>query len=151
MCPHNRSKAPNSTSGFSLLELLVVLAIMSIVLSLAGARMFSSLESTRFFRTADAAVADVIRLRAEAMLGNESLTLITDSTPAESAADAPRKHRRLNVPAGWRVSGAPVTISAAGVCGGGQLRLQSPQGRQIDYRLSPPKCTPERLIAVTNR
>ena len=134
-----------SDAGFSLLELLVVLAILGIVLSLAGARMLTSLDSARFVRTADAAAAQMLTLRAEAMLGNEGLVLLTDTNAAALSNVAQRKRRRLDVPPGWRVEGTPVMISAAGVCGGGQLRLLSPTGRYIDYALSPPKCVPQRI------
>ena len=153
MCPPNPSnpfKAGSGSShasdaGFSLLELLVVLAILGIVLSLAGVRMLNSLDSARFVRTADAAAAQMLTLRAEAMLGNEGLVLFTDTNAAALSTVLERKRRRLDVPQGWRVEGAPVMISAAGVCGGGQLRLLSPTGRHIDYALSPPKCAPQRI------
>jgi len=55
-------------SGFSLLELLIVLAIMSVMLSIAGTRVISSIESARFARTVDAAIANIRLIRADAML-----------------------------------------------------------------------------------
>lgn len=144
--PITTARPPND-AGFSLLELLVVLAIMSIVLSLAGVRMLNSLDGARFNRTADAAVADLLILRADAMLGGHALVLLTDTARVDNDIIPPDKQRRLALPQGWRVEGDAITVSATGVCGGGRLRLVGPTGRRIDYVLTPPKCTATRLIA----
>lgn len=125
-----------------------MLAIMGLVLSLVGARMIGNIESQRFIRTAEAAVADVLIIRADAILNAEPRTLITQSR--NTGVDERREFtRRFDIPQDWRVEGDNINISASGVCSGGLIAFTNSQGRRIVYRLDPPRCTAQRLSLGT--
>ena len=136
----------NNEQGFSLLELLVVLTIMALMLSMVSIRMVDNIEGSRFIRTAEAAVADVLIIRVEAMTNAKPRSLITNSAPVDKYKDRQQTQlRRLDVPEGWQVEGDAIEISASGVCSGGILALTNPKGRKIVFRLEAPRCKPERL------
>ena len=132
-------------AGFSLLELLVVLAIMGLMLSVISVRLIHTIESAYFNRTADAAIADVLILRAEAVLENERRLLITDTSRIEQLNDVEKKAiRRLELPKDWRSEGDPIHISHTGTCLGGEITVLNDEGRRVIYKLSPPKCIARR-------
>ena len=141
-------KAPNLSveAGFSLLEIIVVLAIMALMLSLVGARMVSAIESNSFIRTSEAAIADILLVRSDAVLSGETRSFVTHSTAAaEMEARDLQSLRRFDVPEDWTVEGDIIDISASGVCSGGYISIQNSQGRKVVFQLSPPKCEPVRV------
>lgn len=144
--PYWRANGSQSDSGFSLLELLVVLAIMSVMLSLAGATMIKNIESTRFARTADAVMAEVLTIRADAVLTGAPRVIVSQNRGTPQNTDINPAHiRRLSLPNGWQILGDPVQISERGICGGGRLRVIAPSGRRAEYALSAPKCAATRI------
>lgn len=138
----------NSELGFSLLEIIVVLAIMGLMLSLVGARMINTIESNSFIRTADAAIADILLVRSDAMLNGESRAFVTHSVlNTELDSRNLQSLRRFDVPEDWIVEGQTIDISPSGVCSGGYISIRNSQGRLVVYRLNPPKCNPIRVRA----
>lgn len=134
--------------GFTLLEVLVVLAIFGIILSLAGARMMGSIESARFARLSDAIMAEVLVVRAEAMLSNEPRVIATQTMSRADIESVPTAYlKRFTLPEGWSVTGAPVHITQSGICQGANLRIMSDKQRIADYLLKPPYCEATRLAA----
>lgn len=145
-----RKKYTRSDSGFSLLEMLVVLAIMAVALSIVGASMMRSIDATRFDRSADAAIASLLTLRADAMLASEARVIIPDNANSQIRNGfAQTTQRRLALPNGWRVEGDVIHISPSGICKGGAVRLYNGGGRFRDYALLPPKCAALRAVAGT--
>lgn len=144
--PLKTSHTPSREAGFSLLEIIVVLAIMGIMLSVVGARMVGAVESNRFIRTAEASIADVLLIRSDAMLSGAARSLVTESvTEDEVDARELQSLRRFDVPEGWIVEGDVIDISASGVCSGGYISMKNPEGRLAVFRLIAPKCEPERV------
>ncbi len=142
-----RLKKLKNQAGFSLLEMLIVLAIMGLVLSLVGVRMVSSIEASRFARTADGGIAKIRSIRAEALLDNRALLVMTGNISApQRQRFKPDQRRTLELPAGWTVTGSPIAISKTGFCSGGRITLRGPSGRQAHYDLQAPACLPERSI-----
>lgn len=139
--PRPAKTRPEAESGFSLLEMLIVLAIMGLMLSLVGVRSITAIESTRFASTADGGIASIRLLRAEAMLNDMPLYVIGSGTLALHNGQI----RALDLPQGWTVSGDNILISKTGICNGGQLTLQDPTNRRATYALSPPLCEPRRI------
>ncbi len=137
---------PDDEAGFSLLELVVVLAIMAIMMSLVGTRMINTIEGARFIRTAEAAVADVLIVRADAMMNAEARVIVTHSVK-DSDINALKFDdiRRFDVPKNWTVEGEMIDIAASGVCSGGYISMTAPSGRKAVFRLDPPKCEPHRV------
>ena len=130
--------------GFSLLEMLVVLAIMGIVLSVVSVRMVSSIESTRFVKTAEMAVRDIKLLRLEAMLDKKSIKIFGSSDRESEKSSANIEIHRLNLPNDWTVAGDDILISTTGFCSGGYITIKDQSGRKIQFNLTPPKCDVER-------
>jgi len=129
------------------MEILVVLAIMGVILSVVSVRLVGTIDSAYFNRTADAVMADILLLRAEALLQGESRILITDNSRVETLSQTQKKRlRRFNLPQGWGVEGEPITISHTGTCFGGQIVIANDEGRRAIYSLSPPKCEAARSI-----
>ena len=137
---HPRFNA-NKTAGFSLLEVLVVLAIMGLMLSVVSVRLVRTAESVQFTKTADAIISDVVILRAKAVLNDEARILVTDESRVQQLPKAQKKMARLfNLPEGWRAEGDDIFISRTGVCIGGAVTFEDETGRKINYDLQPPMC-----------
>lgn len=138
-------------AGFSLLEMLVVLSIMAIALSVVGSAMMRSIAATKFDRSADAAIASILTVRADAMLSGQARYVLPDSVSAQSRQELPRAaQRRLSVPQGWRVDGDVIKIAPSGICTGGSVRLYSETRQARDYILTPPKCAAARRVLPAN-
>lgn len=143
----NHNPLHDKTAGFSLLEVLVVLAIMGLILSVVSIRLTRTVESAYFSRTADAAIASLLVLRADAVLKKENRTLITDTSRKKDDLEK-ENIRRLDLPEGWKVSGEAINISRTGTCFGGDIILSDNKGRQAVYKLIPPKCKAIRYVAL---
>lgn len=133
-------------AGFSLLEILVVLAIMSVMMILVGSRMTSALDSARFISTAENAISDIQVLRMRAMLTQHEQILITQDSGAPSYKSW--KDIRVlpfDVPEDWLVEGDTIKISEHGICTGGKVVFTSSEGRKISFNLTPPSCLGERI------
>ena len=140
------AKALGLEAGFSLLEIIVVLAIMALMLSLVGARMVSTVESNAFIRTSEAAIADILLVRSDAVMSGEARAFVTHSvSEAEMEARDLQSLRRFDVPEDWTVEGDVIDISPNGVCSGGYISMQNPQGRKAVFQLASPKCQPVRV------
>lgn len=134
-------------SGFSLLEILVVLAIMGLLLSVTSARMFSMLDSTRFIRETELALSALKAHRAEALLGKHPLLVLTDTPDPDTVENIKAENiKRFIINESWSVEGASVFITSGGVCTGGPVTFKDDNGREISYTLTPPGCQPERVI-----
>ncbi|PHR62624.1 MAG: hypothetical protein COA47_02615 [Robiginitomaculum sp.] len=135
-------------SGLSLLEMLVVLAIMGMMVSLIGARLVTSVESTRFSRTADAAIAGIKIMRVEAMLGGIAYQIREIEPNSSSGQRFNVQIRRFDLPDGWQHLGDVIEISETGFCSGGRVTLKGPSGRLATYQLDPPRCEGTRIVSA---
>ena len=120
--------------GYSLLELLVVLAITSLVIGVAGARVGTAVEAARFRQVAEGTLSDLQLLRARAWLDGERIDVI--------GADG---NTVFDLPDGVTASGTPLTISPTGTCPDAQLTIASEDGRTARYQILAPDCRPQRL------
>jgi len=130
--------------GFSLLEMLIVLSIMGVVLSLVGVRLVSSIESTRFVRTAESAIADIKLIRLQAVLDERSVVITGAQEAGDRVSLKEINFRRLNLPDDWTVTGDDISISKTGFCSGGAIIMKDKTNREIRFNLSAPKCDAER-------
>lgn len=133
----------NRNAGFSLLEVMVTLAIIGIIVTMATVSLSSSLESARFSSISKAAADQVRTLRARALLRGQNATIITNTAAKPSAAIV--NVWQLSLPQNWRTEGAAIDITASGMCLGGQITIISPKGRRAMYAFAPPYCLPVRL------
>jgi len=124
----------SSEAGYSLMEMLVVLAIVALILGVAGARMFTILEATRFDQTIKDSVERISTLRARAYLDGQELIITNDP-----AVLGPRV-KRLPLSNGIVMTGEPIRISDIGTCRDGDVYFQSPEGRRRHIRILAPDC-----------
>jgi|GEM_PF-3647850 len=123
--------------GYTLLEILVSMAIMAMLLGVVGAQLFTAIASARFDATAEDIVDRISMLRARAYLDGRPVTLGHEQAGATLVT--------LDVPSAWELDVSPITISATGACTAGTVRIASPEGRERTYRINAPDCSATRL------
>ena len=117
--------------GFSLLEMLVVLAVVSIMVALVAPRLAGTVR----------AIASSGE-RAETVRQLELLPLLARSQgqPIVAAADAALVAEGLAFPDGWRATALdPLRIAANGICQPGRLRVEG-GGTAEEWTLAAPDC-----------
>lgn len=125
-------------SGFTLLELLVVLGLLALMTGLVMPRMVTIYESFRWANERDDALRRIGTLGYQAYKNGKGFSLA--SYPADSTENIP-----LELPQGWQLKATPpISYRENGICGGGRLRL-SYKDQSLDLLLSPPLCRPEIL------
>ncbi len=135
---------PSSTerrrvAGFTLLEMVVVLAIMALVAGVAAVRMFSLISSWRERTQLESIEQQIVRLPMLARQRGSDIVLPPPAPPSVAAPvdiDAPP----LTLPDGWVVHfDRPLRVRASGLCEGARIELE--HGDRRYYRIvSPPFC-----------
>lgn len=129
---------PAGGRGFTLLELVVVLAIIGLVTAMAAPSVFNTIGSWRRQAQIDALVDQLRGLPARARSTGKRIVIDNDVLVG---ADAP-----LRLAEGWSITApAPWQVNANGVCQGGQV-VASDGSRAIAIEARSPFCEP-RLIA----
>ena len=126
-----RRSDPSAAPGFSLLEMLVVLALISIMVALVAPRLAGTVR----------AIASSGE-RAETVRQLELLPLLARSQgqPIVAAADAALVAEGLAFPDGWRATALdPLRIAANGICQPGRLRVEG-GGTAEEWTLAAPDC-----------
>lgn len=102
------------SSGYTLLEMIVVLVIMGLALGLAGTWMFSFIGTWRANVHRDTILGEIQHLPILAREAGRGF--IVDALPA-AASSAPQAPPRLRLPSGWSVRfDPPLRILANGAC-----------------------------------
>lgn len=121
-----------AAAGFSLLELLVVLALVSIMVALVAPRLAGTVQ----------AIATSGE-RAEVTRQIQGLPLLARAAghPIRVAAESPLVVADLELPAGWTVSTvSPLFVAANGVCRPATLRVDG-GGVVEEWSVAAPDCT----------
>lgn len=117
--------------GFTLLELVVVLALLGLATALVAPAGFRTIASWRRATEVDAALGALVALGAQAQLQGRALRLDAGPVPAKQVP---------GVPEGWTVVLAqPLTIQANGACGGARGELHA-EGYVRPFELQAPFC-----------
>ena len=128
-CRHNDCRA---ATGFSLLEMLVVLALVSIMVALVVPRLAGTVRAI----TTSGERAEVAR-----QLERLPLLARGRSHAINAAADETLAVEGLDFPAGWKVSAlTPLRVAANGICQPARLRVEG-DGVMEEWALATPDCT----------
>ena len=127
-----RRSKPRAASGFSLLEMLVVLALVSIMVALVAPRLAGTVR----------AIASSGE-RAEVQRQIEQLPLLARGSghPILAGEDEPLVAEGLVLPDGWKVSAAsPLRVAANGICHPARLRVEG-AGVVEEWSVAAPDCS----------
>ena len=122
--------------GITLLEILVVLAIVSALVAVSAPALDRYLNAMTFRTKIDSIGRDVSRMRITALLERRMLFFPqTDERgePTYLGLSEP-------LPEGWEIEGQPIVFFDSGACAGGVLTVTAPNGRTAQLTFDPPHC-----------
>jgi prepilin-type N-terminal cleavage/methylation domain-containing protein len=123
--------------GFTLLEVLVVLALLSLLVALAAPQLQRAYLSVAAHGERDSLVGQLASLSLRAQALGVAFELSDDSLGRRLPDGQPL----VAVPAGWRLRiDTPIRFNFVGICSGGSVRLLSPSGEQTVIDLEAPAC-----------
>ena len=130
-----------ATSGFTLLELLVVMAVIGLLAAVVSPNLQRLVGSFDRATRRDGLIADVAALSYRAYAIGQSFEL-ANGAYAELLRDG---NPILAVPQGWRVEiDAPIRFGFNGRCSGGRVTLVAPDGAREVLSLAAPDCALQR-------
>ena len=120
--------------GFTLLEMIVVLAILGLAAALVGPSMVKSIDTWRRKAAMDVLLDQLRALPGNARNSGKPIT-ISDATLASAAAP-------LRIDADWTLRAPkPWSVGANGVCQGGEVIVGNVYGERTSS-VAPPFCDP---------
>lgn len=138
------TQAPTTprTTGFSLLELLVVLALVSLIGALALPNLMGLYDSATRATERDQILDQLAGIGREAMLKGHGYAVYgTPATRPVAVQDFDVRPYPLVVPEGWLVElDQPLRVRPNGVCLGATVTLSHPDAPPVEIALAPPYC-----------
>lgn len=146
-------------AGYSLMELLIVMAILAVLIGIAAPALLRQLESRRERAALDDIEASFLALPGAARTAGADLVVLApaggDDVRNPQAPPrapfilplAPAQFYRLPAPPeGWTIAiEQPIWVRYDGVCEGGRVVVTPRRGPAVTYRLARYSCAPERL------
>lgn len=135
------SRRPDqAAAGFTLIELVVALAILGLVLTFTLPRLSAVLDRLTSSARQQRFENNLAGLRNQAV--KTGRTAVLQSSDADRKAGKPPL---VELPRGWSLTVEPaITFRYDGLCTGGTVRLDYPGGKR-DYRLVSPYCRVEAM------
>lgn len=131
---------PRAESGFSLIELVVALAVVGLILSVTLPRLSEWLDRFGFSNNEQRVEDSLAGLGETARRAGRTVFLRSTDKSANSTDSA-----AIDLPRGWTLTvEPPIAFRYDGVCAGGTAHLTFPGG-EMTYRLDPPFCRPKPL------
>ena len=134
-------RATEQPGGFSLLEMVIALAIMGLLGALAMPSLQKITERTGFSLDLQDVERQLDQLPQIAASQGKALVLTSSPTTEDAVSTGSKKEPYLvKLPSGWQITvDAPIHYRYDGTCGGGRLHLATPAS-QSDYLMKPPLC-----------
>ena len=143
-----RKKARKPRGGFTLLELLVVLALLGLATAIAMPNLERLYVAVTRASEQDHVLDQIAALGREAALNGRAYVVygnVAPPDPAEAARYVDYETYVVDVPEGWRLElDSPLVALANGVCLGGALTLSHEEVAAVRVELAPPYCRVER-------
>jgi len=147
---HRPGRPRLGEAGVTLIELIVLLAVMGLITALAGPQLYRTFDAFRFSLGRDDIERQLASLNQKAFLENRNLMLL--SQPARGIDTARQQGDilaaqdaaaiTLNLTEGWSIEvQQPILYRANGMCDGGTVRVDVGAYAYL-YRLNPPRCLP---------
>lgn len=119
-----------SDSGFSLLELLVVLALTSITVALVAPRLSGIVDAITVSGDRAEVRRQISDLPIRARLAGEGCQLVKGDDLS----------RLVTLPQGWKAQlSKPLSVSSLGVCSAAMVRILGPRGAE-EWTITAPDC-----------
>ncbi|HEX5306370.1 MAG TPA: type II secretion system protein [Dyella sp.] len=128
-------------AGFTLLEMVVVLAIMGLVIGVASIRIFSMIESWRVRAQLDDIVGQFAHLPVVARQRGADIVLPPPAASvAQPAAGSPDEAPGFRLPDDWKITfDQPLRVRSNGFCEGARI-VSEHEGRAYPRRVTAPFC-----------
>jgi len=140
-CRLERRPCRAQAAGFTLLELLVVMAVIGLLAAVVAPNLQRLVGGFDRATRRDGLVADITALSYRAYSIGQSFELV-DGAYAQLLRDG---NPILALPQGWRIDvGTPIRFDFSGRCSGGQIVIFAPDGAREVLVLVAPDCSVRR-------
>jgi prepilin-type N-terminal cleavage/methylation domain-containing protein len=135
------ASSPRADEGFTLIELIVALAVVALMLAFTLPRVVGWLDRLGFSAGQQRLEEALAELPEQARRSGHTIFLRSSDRSTDAANAA-----AIELPRGWTLTVDPAAIVFRydGLCTGGTVRLSFPGGDR-NYRLAPPFCRPQPL------